>query len=61
MYKIIRFFSDDRPAKVIESGLTLELAQAWCNDPETSSSTAQNPERYGKGVEWFDGYNAEDK
>lgn len=38
-YKIVRFFfSDEVGPKVLERGLTLEEAQARCNDPETSSS-----------------------
>jgi hypothetical protein len=44
---------------VINSGLTLEQAQAHCNDPETSSSTAKSPaarQRTRTHGEWFDGY-----
>ena len=45
-YKIIRFrFNGNN--KVIRTGLTLEQAQAHCENPETS----------GNG--WFDGYNVE--
>ena len=57
-YKIIRFYQN-HPSKVIAIDLTLEEAKAYCNDPETSSSTATNPEalahkqKYGP---WFDGY-----
>lgn len=44
-YKIIRFFKDDnKPNKVILTGLTLEQAQNHCQDPDTS------------GDGWFDGY-----
>lgn len=46
-YKIIRFYQDDRPAKVVKTGLTLEEAQAHCNDDAT----------HGPG--WFDGYEEE--
>jgi hypothetical protein len=46
-YKIIRFYQDDRPNKIIKRGLTLEEAQEHCNDPATS------------GPGWFDGYNEE--
>jgi hypothetical protein len=46
-YKIIRFkFQGDN--EVIDRGLTLEEAQAHCNDPST------------KGNGWFDGYEKED-
>ena len=62
-YKIVRMFFEGYPNKIIKRGLTLEEAQAWCKDPETSSSTATGEkekrlrQKYG---EWFDGY-AEDK
>lgn len=47
MYKIIRFYQDRRPNRVIETGLTLEEAQAHCrrDDP--------------RGEGWFDGYDDE--
>ena len=45
-YQIIRFrFNGNN--KVLKTGLTLEQAQAHCENPETS----------GNG--WFDGYNLE--
>jgi hypothetical protein len=46
-YKIIRFYQDDRPAEVIDTGLTLAEAREHCNDPST----------HGDG--WFDGYDEE--
>jgi len=50
-YKIIRFYRDrDISNKVIKRGLTLEQAQAHCEDHRT----------YKKG-EWFDGFKSEDK
>ena len=50
LYKIIRFFRDDnKPNRVILTGLTLEQAQNHCQDPDTS------------GDGWFDGYNEETK
>jgi hypothetical protein len=60
MYKVVRFYFD-RPGhrRTIERGLTLEQAQAHCNDPETSSSTCRRPEnvrRTRRMGEWFDGY-----
>jgi len=67
-YKIVRnYFNSERapglPGKrVIKSGLTLEEAQAYCQDPETSSKTCtsaagrQRTEQYGP---WFDGYDEE--
>jgi hypothetical protein len=62
-YKIVRFFFDDsRSKRTIETGLSLEQAQAHCQDPETSSSTCTTPRRkaYTRKVgEWFDGYTEE--
>jgi hypothetical protein len=60
-YKIVRFYRDDDDLNrsVIVSGLTLEQAQAHCNDPETSSDTATSSEALARtrahGA-WFDGY-----
>ena len=62
-FKIVRNFFEGYPDKTIKRGLTEEEARAWCNDPETSSSTAKGEaahkilRKYG---EWYDGY-AEDK
>lgn len=59
-YSIIRFYrNDDHQSQTIYSGLTLEQAQAHCNDPETSSKTATNAPaavRTAKHGPWFDGY-----
>ena len=59
-YSIIRhYFDTEIESEVIETGLTLDEAQAHCTDPETSSSTATSQdavartETYGP---WFDGY-----
>lgn len=46
-YKIIRFYQDNRPSKVVKTGLTLEEAQAHCQSDDT----------HGPG--WFDGYDEE--
>jgi hypothetical protein len=60
MYKIIRFYyKQEGYRKTIKKGLTLEQAQAHCNDPETSSSTCKRPEnlrRTKRQGAWFDGY-----
>lgn len=60
-YRIVRmYFRGNR--RVIESGLTLEQAQAHCQDPETSSSTctsAKGRERTRAMGPWFDGYEEE--
>lgn len=62
-YRIVRFYQRDLEARTIKRGLTLEGAQAHCQDPETSSATATLPERvkhterYGP---WFDGYTREE-
>jgi hypothetical protein len=62
-YKIVRHYeSAGINSRVIKTGLTLEEAQAHCNDQETSSSTATGPvgkartRRLGR---WFDGYASE--
>lgn len=62
-YKIVRaFFNSEHRSKIMARGLTLKEAQAWCSDPETSSSSCKSvkaarvTERYGA---WFDGYEAE--
>ena len=61
-YKIIRHFRDSRRKFEIKTGLTLQQAQAHCNDPETSSSTCtgaagkRRTQRFGP---WFDSYTEE--
>ena len=62
-YRIVRMFQNPfLHTRVIKRGLTLEEAQRWCRDPETSSRTAtstnarQRTMAYGA---WFDGYEEE--
>ena len=55
MYKIIRFYSDNRDNKTIETNLTLEEAREHCHDDETSSDTATGENSNIPG-NWFDGY-----
>ena len=55
-YKVVRQWFEGG-TRVIKRGLTLEEAQEWCRDPETSSSTAKNP-NLSRGP-WFDGYEEE--
>jgi hypothetical protein len=60
-YKIVRVFQRGSK-RVIERGLTLEQAQAHCNDPETSWDTAKRAKARRRTVErgpWFDCYYAE--
>jgi hypothetical protein len=61
-YNIVRFYREHpsgiRRRKVRER-VTLAEAQAHCNDPETSSSTATSAEarrRTRRVGAWFDGY-----
>jgi hypothetical protein len=59
-YKIVRHFQDGSPQRrTIESGLSLEQAQAHCEDPETSATTCTLASRkritHSRGF-WFDGY-----
>ena len=56
MYKVVRFYRDERQRRTIKTGLTLEEAQAHCRDPETSSSTCSETKRRRIGGDWFDGY-----
>ncbi len=60
MYRVIRFYRDAYPRRrIIERGLTLEEAQAHCQDPETSSSTTTGKvgrARTRRLGAWFDGY-----
>lgn len=59
MYKIQRKFQRSGRSVTLDTGLTLERAQAHCQDPETSSSTCTKAtgkartRRYGA---WFDCY-----
>jgi len=48
-YRILRFFSDGRPAKRVKVVSTIELAKLHCNSPLTSGFLRS-------GVKWFDGY-----
>lgn len=58
MYAIVRhYFKGGK--RVIAKGLTLEEAQAHCQDPETSSSTATSAAakaRTRRMGPWFDGF-----
>lgn len=72
LYKVVRYYQNNRKPKVLKTNLTLEKAQEWCNDPETSSRTASqanggcaDDEKMIKrwdaaNKHWFDGY-TEDK
>ncbi len=60
-YKIIRHYHDKR-ARVMKRGLTLEQAQAHCNDPEASSSTCKTAKAKvitRRNREWFDTWTKE--
>jgi hypothetical protein len=56
-YKVVRAFRESRRKFVILEGLTLALAQAHCNDPETSSVTCTKEagkRRTRRSGPWFD-------
>jgi hypothetical protein len=58
MFDIIRHFQNGM-RRTMATALTLKQAQAWCSDPETSSSTCQKAAgkaRTRKCGPWFDGY-----
>lgn len=58
-YKIVRVFFSGLAARTIKRGLTLEEAQAWCRDPETSSSTCTSKRALSRTLSrgpWFDTY-----
>ena len=58
-YKILRYFSTPgRVAKVRKRGLSIDQARRHCNDPVTSSLTA-NKGRGGSTCDWFDGFTKE--
>lgn len=63
-YKIVRMFRDrDRPSEVLATGLTLEEAQTWCRDPETSWRTCTRGDRIAiteRHGPWFDAYTKEE-
>lgn len=57
-YQIVRHYQRGGK-RIIARGLSLEQAQKWCRDPETSSSTctkSHNRARTRKLGPWFDGY-----
>lgn len=59
MYKIVRHYFNKRVKRTIATHLTLEQAQAYCQDPETSSSTATSAKARAvtrRNGDWFDGY-----
>jgi len=59
MYHIVRHYMNKCSRRIIARGLTLEEAQAHCQNPETSSSTAISKAaraRTKRMGPWFDGY-----
>lgn len=62
-YRITRRYQNPRQGYwQIRKGLTLEEAQEYCSDPETSSSTATDKDAVAHTLRhgpWFDGYDKE--
>lgn len=62
-YRIVRmYFNRNIRSRTIARGLTLEQAQAWCRNPDTSSRTCTTKvgkARTRKLGQWFDGYDRE--
>lgn len=57
-YKIVRQYYKGG-SRCIRKGLTLEQAQAHCNDPETASKTATSikaKRAEARGDGWFDSF-----
>ena len=60
-YKIVRYYQD-KPKRTMYRGFTLEKAQAWCEDPETSSETCKGQSMRAvtrRNGPWFEGYEKE--
>ena len=58
-YNIVRFFKDSGRRRIIRTRVTLEEAQAYCSDPETSSSACTSTEgrrRTARVGPWFCGF-----
>ena len=64
-YRIVRFYRGSLPSETIgDGGLTLAEARAWCDNPESSSSTATTPEGVARTAlvgDWFDGYEEQER
>lgn len=63
-YEVVRFYESGRKPEVLATRMTLEEAQAWCRDKETSSSTCTTEEgikRTRARGRWFDGFREEAK
>jgi hypothetical protein len=61
-YSIVRFHAGGLPVARLATGLTIEEAREWCEDPETSSRTCKLPKNIAyteKHGAWFDGYTEE--
>lgn len=63
-YSIVRFFEREsvRP-QTLKRGLSLDEAEEYCSDPETSSSTCTTTtakECTAMNGQWFDGYQEEE-
>ncbi len=60
LYNIVRWYSNAKiRRRVIEYNLTLEQAQAHCDDPQTSASTCTSKAGIARTRNigfWFDGY-----
>jgi|WetSurMetagenome_2_1015567.scaffolds.fasta_scaffold24150_4 hypothetical protein len=59
-YNVVRFYKDAGiRRRIIMERVTLDEAQKWCSDPETSSSTCKSKTgkaRTRRVGAWFDGY-----
>jgi hypothetical protein len=53
-YKIIRFFANGRPSRVIYTGLALEQAKSHCTSERTHKLDENG------NIIWFDGFTKEE-
>ena len=60
-YKIVRHYMDyDLQSKIIVEGLSLQEAQAYCRNPNSSSQTCDPALNEDPTEDWFDGYRSEE-
>lgn len=68
LYNIVRRYQNGKKPRIVQRGLNLKKAQAWCEDTATSSMTAKTAcngnekaiqRWHDEQKHWFDGYEEE--